>query len=354
MAGQKDTGEERNIWPTQRRLNRLRRDGIVPVSRDFQMALAVLAVVIYMLVNGRAMLARLQTGILVVDPTMPGGFANEATRVAGALGRLLVEVVGPIFALAIFGALLGAVLDARGFPVKVKQLAPDFSHLSPSDGLKRIFSLRSLLEFIKGLIVVVLVIGANALLFRALYNDLMWAPGCGVDCAARMLTFVIGGSILIGVVVLLANAFADLPLSRWLFRRDNRMSVTENKREQRDDEGDPDVRRERRRLARQSLEASVHTGLHRAGLIIFSGEAAVAVSYVAGETTAPVLSARTRTEAAEFIRRAGEMGLPVAEDAAIVESLIDAGQVGAYIPRSTFVDVARLLIIHGIIRPGST
>lgn len=346
----KDTGEERTIWPSPRRLLKLRRDGQVPLSRDFQSSLSMLAVVLYVTVFWRSMIARLQTGLLVVDPAMPGGFAEERARVLNALGKLTVEIVGPVLGMAIFGALLGALLDGRGFPLKVKDMAPDFARLSPTDGLERIFSLRSLLELIKGLLLIVVVIGANVLLFRALYNDLMWSPGCGVECSLRMFMFIIGGSVAIGLVAMLIAAFSDLPVSRWLFRRDNRMSISEFKRDQRDVEGDPEMRRERRKQGRQMVETSGNVGLHRASIVLTGGEAAVALTFVPGQTSAPVIAARTLTERKEFVRRAAEYGLPVTDEPALVLQLTQTGELGGYVPRPAFANVARVLINFGIIR----
>lgn len=349
---QKDTGEERNIWPNQRRMNRLRREGQVPLSRDFQTAVTVLAVVGYVLLAWRGMVGRLQGGFLIVDPSMPGGFAAEAQRVLSGLGRLALETLGPIAAVAIIGAVLGALIDGRGLALQFKALAPDFNRLSPAEGLKRLFSLHNLIEIIKGAVVICLVVGGNILLFRAFYNDLMWSPSCGLECTFKMLHVVIGGSIAIGLAVMLLSAMADLPLSRWQFRRENRMSISEFKRDQKDDEGDPEIRRERRRQARQNVDVAGHVGMQRASIVLVSGEAAVALSFVAGETPAPVIAARTRTEAADYIRRATETGLPVTEEPDLVRRLLEGGSVGAYVPNATFNDVARVLILHGIIGRG--
>ena len=346
---QKDTGEERNIWPGPRRIMRLRREGQVPLSRDFQTALTMLAIVAYILIAWRSMIARLQAGFLIIDPAMPGGFVAEANRVIGGLGRLALETLGPIAAVAMLGALVGAMLDAKGFVLQVKALAPDFGRLSPAEGLKRMFSLKNLLELVKGLIVITVVIGANVLLFRALYNDLMWAPSCGLPCAFKMLHVLIGGSIAIGLVVMLATAFADLPLSRWQFRRENRMSISEFKRDQKDDEGDPDIRRERRRQAKEAAEAARHTGLNRASVIMVSGTAAVAITYKAGDTPAPVVAARTTDAAAGYMRRAAELGIPVVQEPELVARLLDSAGVGSYVPQACFNDVARVLITCGVI-----
>lgn len=351
MAQKQQGSEERNIWPHKRRLDQLRREGNVPLSRDFQTAMTMFAVVVYILLTWRSLVSRWQAGFLIVDPAMPGGFAAEAQRVVSGLSRLALETLGPIAAVAIGGALLGAILDSKGFVVQIKALAPDFTRLSPAEGFSRVFSLRNLIDMVKGLVVISIVVGGNLLLLRAFFNDLLWAPSCGLPCTFKMLTFVIGGSIAIGLVVMLALAFTDLPLSRWQFRRENKMSISEFKRQQKDDEGDPDFRRERRKLAKQSVETAGQVGLHRAMIILTSGDAAVALTYTPGVTQAPVITARTRTDSADFVRRAMEMGLPISDEPDLVPRLVEHGSLGGYVPLATFTDVARVLIIHGIIKP---
>ena len=348
---QRDTGEERNIWPTQRRLQRLRREGMVPRSRDFQTAISLLAVVAYLLLSWRSISDRLQTAFLIVDPSMPGGFASEYHRVVSGLFRLSSEVFLPIAVIGILGALAGAMIDGRGFPVQTKALAPNFERLSPAEGLKNLFALRNLIDFGKAVLVALLVLGSNVLLFRTFYNDLMWSPSCGGACVFKVFSVVIGGSIVIGLVIVLAIALLDLPLARWQFQRENKMSVSEYKRELKEEEGDPQIRRARRQQIRRVAESSEFVGVHRAQIVLAFGDAAVALTYIAGRTAAPIVAARTRTDGAALVVRGAELHLPIVQEPTLVALILESANVGDFVPNSTFDEVARVLVQAGIIRP---
>ncbi|HRJ69011.1 MAG TPA: EscU/YscU/HrcU family type III secretion system export apparatus switch protein [Beijerinckiaceae bacterium] len=347
----RDTGEERNIWPTQRRLQRLRREGVVPRSRDFQTSISLLAVVVYLVLGWRSISNRLQAAFLIVDPSMPGGFSAEYHRVVSGLFKLATEVFLPIALVGITGALAGAIIDGRGLPVQSKALAPNFQRLSPAEGLKNLFSLRNLLDFGKGVLVALLVLGGNVLLFRTFYNDLMWSPSCGGACVFKVFAYLIGGSILIGLIIVLAIAFIDLPLARWQFLRENKMSVSEYKRELKEEEGDPLIRRARRQQILRASQSSEFIGVHRAQIVLAFGDSAVALTYLAGKTAAPIVAARTRTDGAELVRRGAELHLPIVQEPTLVALILESANVGDFVPNATFDEVARVLVREGIIRP---
>lgn len=346
----RDTGEERNIWPTHRRLQRLRREGVVPRSRDFQTSITLLAVVAYLVFSWRTISSRLQAAFLIVDPSMPGGFPAELSRVVGGIYKLASEVFLPLAAVGILGAIAGAMIDGRGFPIQSKALAPNFQRLSPAEGLKNLFSLRNLLDFGKGVLVALLVLGGNVILFRTFYNDLMWSPSCGGGCVFKVFSYLIGGSILLGLIIVLAIAFIDLPLARWQFMRDNKMSVSEYKRELKEEEGDPMIRRARRQQILRVSQASEFVGVHRAHLVLAFGDSAVALTYVAGRTAAPIVAARTRTDGAELIRRAAELHLPIVQEPTLVALILESANVGDFVPNATFDEVARVLVQAGVIQ----
>lgn len=346
---QKDTGEDRVILPDAARMRRLRRDGSVPRSRDLQTAATVLAVLIYLMFAGRSILARMEAAFRLVDVSMPGGFAAEAQVVVSAVTRLAVEIVGPIILVALVGGLAGAIFDARGMPLALKTLIPDPGRLSPAEGFKRMFSNPSLSTLGKGVAAILAVFGANVLLFRAYYNDLMWAPSCGTACVARAGAYLLGGSIAIGVAVMIVLVIVDYPLSRWLFALDNRMSVQEDKRARKDEDIDPQVRKIIRQQMREAAQLGAYAGFARANLVLCSGDAAVAIAYVFGETPAPVVSARTMTEADTFSRKAREIGIPVYEEPVLTLDILSGGEIGRAVPQSTFMEIARVLILSGLL-----
>lgn len=349
MAGN-DDGEEKVFWPTPRRLQQLRREGQVPHSRDFISSFGLIFAVVFLATYWKGIFGRLQAALLSVNLQSSRPFADELARLWSALFRIGLEIIIPTFSVVMAGILLGAMLDSRGFPLNIKALAPNFGALSPGQGIKRIFALRNLVELVKGLILIAAIISANYLLFRHFLNTVLWSPTSGVAGVVGSAFAVLGSSVAIGVLILILMTLADLPMSRFLFMRDNRMSHTDLKRENREEMGDPQIRRMRRGQAEMQAQAAGFTGLDRANFLFVGGPAAVAVSYKHGTTAAPIIAARTRDQAQAFLQRAIEKGLIIVEDAELVGKFFDGGSaVGEYIPSATFQPVARLLLQHGFI-----
>jgi type III secretion protein U len=181
-------------------------------------------------------------------------------------------------------------------------------------------------------------------------NDLVWAPSCGEGCVLNVMIWLYGTSIGISVLLLLVVALIDFPLSRILFNRDNKMTVSELKREQKEDSGSPEIRQARKQMADQIAQTSGYIGLSKVDIVFAFGDRAVGLVFRQGETAAPIIAARTFDKAQDFIKEAALRKLPVVEEPEILLKILDSGTIGSYIPMSTFNDVARVLIQTGIVK----
>src|ERR1700733_171245 len=130
-----DVAQERTERPTEKRLEEARRHGQLPRSRDLTSAAVVLIAGAGLRFLGAHMGARLYE-LMQSSLTLSRMQALDENllvpSLAGTVTKALV-MCAPIFGLTVLAALL----------------APDFSRLSPVNGLQRIFSLRSLVELAK-------------------------------------------------------------------------------------------------------------------------------------------------------------------------------------------------------------
>ena len=141
----------------------------------------------------------------------------------------------------------------------------------------------------------------------------------------------------------------DLPLQRHLFMKEMRMSKTEKKREMKDLEGNPQIKGERRRL--QMMFASrppVKKGVRHAAIIVAQEDRVVGLRYERDEAPVPLIVSKARGEAGdEMLAEARRLGLPVVEDATLLDQLIGKS-IGDRIPPDTYTSVARLLVRFGV------
>ncbi|MBB4144385.1 EscU/YscU/HrcU family type III secretion system export apparatus switch protein [Rhizobium rhizoryzae] len=248
-----DDTEEKQLPPSQIKLNRLKREGQVAHSKDVPAAASVIVI------SGFLILAHswiYQSASSFFD--FPLTILPEHTiivpkdRLAATLYAAADQVSNLIMAPLLLGlaaALVSAIIDGEGLLMSMKNMAFNLGKLNPAQGLKNIFSLSSLSEFLKGLVkcIVMLITGAATLLY--FMNALFWAPLCGVaECALGLSASVTNTLMVIIAIILVVTAGFDIRISRALFRHEHRMTKTEAKREQKEMYGSPEVRSARHRI----------------------------------------------------------------------------------------------------------
>ncbi|TGV29303.1 translocation protein in type III secretion system, RhcU, partial [bacterium M00.F.Ca.ET.168.01.1.1] len=98
----------------------------------------------------------------------------------------------------------------------------------------------------------------------------------------------------------------------------------EYKREQKDLEGDPLIRHEQQRQRREVVLQSAKLGVKNAVIVFVSGDLAVALRYVKGETPVPAVVGKGQGRIAhEIMAQARQSGIPVVVDAAVAGSLFE-------------------------------
>lgn len=122
------------------------------------------------------------------------------------------------------------------------------------------------------------------------------------------------------------------------------MSREEVARERRDDDGEPRMKLERRRLHR-ALAAAVP--LRRATcLVVNPTHVAVALHHRDGADDAPTVIAKAMGEAAARLRaEARRTGVPVVEDVGLARALFRLAEIGDEIPEELY-DAAAAILVH--------
>jgi type III secretion protein U len=252
MAGQDET-EEKILLPSQTKINKLRREGNVPRSRDSQAAASVAAVLVYLGIFRGHLLADLHISI---DSAMTVFGADQATPVTlliGSAWAIFRDFILVPMLVGVVAAVIVGLIDGKGLPVSMKAMQLDFSRLSPSEGLKKIFKIDNLSEFLKAIVKLVIITALFVAIFLHYLNDILWAPLCGEICSVGTSAALFRACLSAGALVMLISAFFDIGLARALFRREHRMTRSEAKRENKENMGDPHMRYARSRLGKEIL-----------------------------------------------------------------------------------------------------
>jgi flagellar biosynthetic protein FlhB len=261
-----------------------------------------------------------------------------------AVGLHALSTLAPlVFVIWVTAVIVGAV-QARGV-FSAEPLKPDFSRLSPANGLKRLFSVKSLHELWRStakilVIALAVTLWANHHAFEVLRVGSSLQPQTSGGIA------LLGSLLSMLAAILLVFALLDWTLNRWQFLRDMRMSKREIKDEHKEREGDPRIKAKLRELRMEWLKRARQLSRVRSADVLLTNPThyAIALEYRHGEMPAPMITARGAGEMAQNMRKeARRRGVPVVEHPPLTRALfaLEASQV--FVPEQHFEAVARIL-----------
>ena len=346
MADNDQDQEQRTESATPRRLEEARKKGQVPRSRDLNSAAVLLAggCGLYALggLLGGQLLA-LMRDCLRFSRTEAMGDGQMTAAFADAAWQALL-ICAPMLGLLLVAALI-APLAIGGWNFSTEALGPKWDRLDPIAGVKRVFSVRGLIELAKALARFAVVALVAALLLWSRADELL-------QLGREPLQQAIGHSLrLVGVALLTLSgslvliALVDVPLTLWQHHRSLRMTKEEVKQENKETEGNPElkgaIRSRQQALARRRMMEDVP----KADVIVTNPtHYAVALRYDDTKMRAPVVVAKGQDLVALKIREiAGEHGVPILEAPPLARALHKHCDIGDAIPAQLYVAVAQVL-----------
>src|SRR3954470_6256662 len=343
-----DESEEKNLPASQKKLTDARRKGQTSNSKDFVSGFTLLAAVLYLLNQWPTMRDRLVGLIDVVSSSADRPFAEAWPRAVYGTLDVLVMTTVPLLAL-VFAVAVVMGMAATGGPVfSFETVKLQFDHISPMKGAKRIFSSKNVMEFVKSLVKVVVVAVTFWTVLRGYIPALFQTPSCGEDCLGQMVISTLHPLAVTAVIAFVVIGLLDMPLQRYLFLKEMRMSLTEKKKEMKELEGNPLIKAERRRLQFMFAAKRVRKGVRHAAFVVAHEDRVVGILYHREEEPVPLICSKARGQAGdEMVAEARRLEIPVAEDAALLDMLIPH-TIGDRIPPDAYTDIARLLVRFGI------
>jgi type III secretion protein U len=344
-----DESEEKNLPASQKKLTDARRKGQTSNSKDFVSGFTLLAAVLFLLNQWPTMRDRLVGLIDVVSNSADKPFAETWPRAVYGMLDVLVMSTVPLLAV-VFAVAVVMGMAATGGPLfSFESVKLQFDHISPMKGAKRIFSSKNVVEFVKSLAKVIVLTAAFWTVLRGFIPPLFQIPACGESCLGQMVISTLQPLAVTAVIAFVIIGVLDMPLQRHLFLKEMRMSLTEKKKEMKELDGNPLIKAERRRLQFMfAMAKKVRKGVRHAAIVVAQEDRVVGILYHREEEPVPLICSKARGQAGdEMVAEARRLGIPVAEDASLVDMLMPQA-IGDRIPAESFTDIARLLVRFGI------
>ena len=323
-----DQSEEKTLPASQRKLTKAREKGQVVTSRETVMSLAGVAALLYLYATRVSITEKLRA-LWTLEPDFEGQpFLSQLQAKVEVVLSLGLGTVMPVVALVIGVGVLGGMAVAGGPVLSFEPLVPKFEKISPASGFKKIVGRRAMMSFLFHVIRLALLGAIFTLVLLGGWQAMMLAPVCGLGCAMETMDGVLLPLVVGAVAAMLVMALADYLIQRAEFMREQKMTLTEYKKEMKEQMGDPHMRGQIKRDRREMLTSQTGPGL--ATLILTAGrDAAIGIRYREGETPAPMVVARVRGAPAIRAMAAKSKALQL-DEAALVGALRKVA-VGGYI-----------------------
>lgn len=339
--------EERTEEATPRKLQEARKEGKAARSQDLAAGIGLVAAATALKSGGLGLYQRLAGGmestLAQLGPTdlTPDRLQTLFEEWALLFGLAWLPIV---LIILVVGVVVGLIQGRLTF--SAKPLTPDFTRLNPGSGIKRIFSLRTLVEQVKAIIklAVIGVIG-----YRQVAANLPTMPNLlGQNVAVGAVGAVMGAVDALRTIGiwLVCLGVLDYGYQYWEYRKSLRMTKQEVKQEHKQQEGNPELKQKQRQRARElALRRKAIKEVPTADVVITNPtHFAVAIRYTVGQDSAPMVVAKGADLLAQRIKvLAKEHKVPTVENKALARALYANVEIGKAVPPDLYQAVAEVL-----------
>ncbi|MEN6332132.1 MAG: flagellar biosynthesis protein FlhB [Smithella sp.] len=339
--------QERTEEATSRRREEAREKGQVARSQEIISVGILVACLIYFYFGASGLLKKVMS-LMAYGFQTAGQYNLTPDSFTSLFSDYVLKgfiILFPIMLTVLVAGILGNVLQI-GIMFSSESLTPKFEKIDPVKGFERLFSVRSIVELIKGIFKVVVVSIVAYIIIKAEVSNmllpLMEQSVWGIMTYFGRVCFKI---ILAATIVLVLLAILDYIYQRWEYEKSLRMTKQEIKDEYKNTEGDPLIKSRIRRLQREVAQKRMMAKVPKADVIITNPtHLAVAIQYNPENMMAPKVVAKGANIIAEKIREiAGENDIPIVENKPLAQVLYKTVDIDRSIPEDLYRAVAEVL-----------
>ena len=345
MAGESDLQEKTEEATPQRR-EEFRKQGQVAQTRELSSALALFGFSFVVYFMGRLFIEQ----FFEIYNDMYSRQLLETVKTGNIFPALsytfkkIFLLSLPVFVITFIFGIASSVLQI-GILFTNETISPNLNKINPLSGLKRMFSLKALVEGIKAIFKFSLV---GIVIYFVLRSEFEVIPKL-IYSESRQILFYFGTLALKtmlaigGIMGVLAGL--DYMFQRFDMEKQMRMTKQEVKEEVKSREGDPLIKARIRKIQKEMANKRMMNDVPKADVIITNPtHLAIALKYDPEKFAAPMILAKGADHVAQKIREmAKEHEIPIVENKPLARTIYKTLEIGQQIPRELFEAVAEVL-----------
>lgn len=231
--------------PTQKKLQDASKKGQILKSRDLTISVIMLVGTLYL-----GYVFDVHHIMSILEYILDHNAKPDIWDYFKAMGGGWLKTIIPFLLVCMFTTILVSWFQSK-MQLATEAVKFKFDSLNPVNGLKRIFGLKTVKEFVKAILYIIFFALANkvfwsnhkSLLFKTLDGDIISLLSDWGEMLFLLILYCLGSMIIVLIFDFIAEYF--------LFMKDMKMDKQEVKREYKEQEGNPEIKSKRRERIRK-------------------------------------------------------------------------------------------------------
>ena len=347
MAEEEKDKAQASEEPTPKRLEDARKKGQVVFSREVTSFLLFLIFTIYLLT---AMPQIMKNATLNIAPylTQVHNFefhsdSDDVLRFASKIILELLLLMGIPMLITIIATFVSNFMQ-HGFLFSPEAFKFDPQRISPIAGLKRVFSLRSVVELLKTVAKMIILISCIYFVLSPFLKTILSSYDTDMRGFMKILWSTISRTFIAVCILSAILAVLDFMYQRHEYYKNLRMTKQEVKEELKHTEGNPEIRAKLRAIREERAHKRMILAVPSADVIITNPtHYAIALKYDAASMPAPQIIAKGMDYVALKIIEVGrENHIPITRNPPLARALYEV-ELEEYVPYEHYKAVAEII-----------
>lgn len=345
-------GGEKTEEPTAKKLSDARKDGQVSKSKDLSSSVILLVsfLVLKFMVGsmGSSFVECFRENYTRIGDffqAQNGEFNSQYTiQLMRAAALDMLMMVLPFFAVGVVVAVVAELVQVKWKPTS-KPLQPKLSKFNPVNGIKRLFSVKTLMELLKQTVILVIIFIVVYNKLKGRFADIYTLYDISLNQALSLLADIIFDVGIVICAIYLVIGIVDYVYEKRKFKKDMMMTKQEVKDEWKNTEGSPEVKQKQRQRMAEVSRRRMMQAVPEADVVITNPtHFAVALKYEQNKGRAPVVVAKGEDFLAARIKEtAGEHNVEIVENKPLARMLYYNVELNEEIPPELYQAVAEVL-----------
>ncbi len=341
-----DDDSQKTEQPSQKRLDDARKKGQVIFSKEIGNFFMLSVFGVLLIVLAKQFMLDINR---VIYPFIerPNDFLMSAPAVLSLMKKTLLDIGAVMFIpllLAVLAALASAGVQTK-FGISLERIKPKLEKISILKGVKRLFSMKNLIEFLKGIAKITIVGVVVYMMLEPHFPRLNLLPHYDMSDMLIFTNEMVSVIMIPVLAILMIFAAFDYGYQYFAFMKNLRMSKQDLKDEYKQQEGDPHIKGKLKQMRAEKAKKRMMANVPNADVIITNPtHYAIALKYDTKSMKAPIVLAKGYDVVAMRIKNVAEDNrIPVFRNPPLARALYETAELDKEIPYEQYAAVAKII-----------